>query len=149
MKNLLIAICFVAFSLWLTTTLTEAQSVQTGSADSIVGSGSKDSNAKYQSLVQEIKMLKEGLIVKQDELTKLRHKWIVSKGRKPTAADLKDLQEKRAEGEVKVDDNPYVNKTPISSSACWRAAYYEKLAEITKDKERLILLERELDAQKR
>ena len=149
MKNLLITICFVAFSLWLTTTLTEAQSVQTGSADTIAGSGSKDGNAKYQSLVQEIKMLKEGLIVKQEELAKLRHKWIVSKGRKPTAKDLKGLAEKRAEGEVKVDDNPYVNKTPISSPARWRTAYYEKLAEINRDKERLSLLERELDAQKR
>ena len=149
MKNLLITICFVAFSLWLTTTLTEAQSVQTGSADSIAGSESKDSNVKHQSLVQEIKMLKEGLIVKQDELAKLRHKWIVSKGRKPTEAELKDLGENMAKGEVKVDDNPYVNKTPVSSPARWRAAYYVKLAEITKDKERLILLERELDAQKR
>jgi hypothetical protein len=149
MKNLLIAICFVALPLWLATTSTEAQSVQSGSADSITGSESKDGNAKYQSLVQEIKMLQEGLIVKQAELAKLRHKWTVSKGRKPTEEELKEFEEKRAKGEGKVEDNPYVNKTPLSSPARWRAAYYEKLAEITKDRERLIRLEQELDAQKR
>jgi hypothetical protein len=128
--------------------LTHSLSAQTGSDGSIAGSESKDSNEKYQNLVQEIKTLKEGLIVKQEELAKLRHKWIVSKGRKPTNAELKDLGENMAKGEVKVDDNPYVNKTPVSSPAHWRAAYYEKLAEITRDKERLVLLEKELDAQK-
>jgi hypothetical protein len=149
MRNLLFAICFVTLLFWLTTTMAEAQSVQPGPADSIAGSESKDPNAKYQILMQELKMLQEGLAVKQAELAKLRHKWTVNKGRTPTKEELKEFEEKRAKGVVKVEDNPYVNKSPLSSPGRWREAYYEKLAEINKDKERSICLEQEIDALKR
>jgi hypothetical protein len=148
MKKLLFAICFVALPLWLAATLTVAQSEQPGSAGSIAGSESKVRNAKYQSLVQELKILQDGLAVKQAELAKLRHKWTVNKGRTPTADEIKTFEEKRAKGAVKVGDNPYINKNPLSSPGRWRAAYYEKLAEINRDKERSIRLEQELDALK-
>jgi hypothetical protein len=149
MKNLLFAVCFVACSLWLATTSTEAESVQPDAVDSIAASASTDHNAKYQSLVQELKVLRDGLTEKQAELVKLRHKWTVSKGRTPTEQEVKDFEAKRAKGEVTVEDNPYVNKSAISSPARARAAYYQKLAEIKKDRERVLHLEQELDALKR
>lgn len=144
MKKQLFAICVVAIALWMPPPWTEAQSAQPASVDSIAGSESKDRDTKEQRLAQELKMLREGLAIKQVELAKLRHKWIVSKGRTPTEEELKIFEEKRASGEVKAEDNPYVNKTPLSSPGRWRAAYYKKLAEINKDKERLIRLEHEL-----
>ena len=144
MKKQLFAICVVAIAFWLRPPMTEAQAAQPGSADSVADSESKDHNTKEQSLAQELKMLREGLAIKQAELARLRHKWIVSKGRTPTEEELKIFEEKRAAGEVKAEDNPYVNKTPLSSPGRWRAAYYEKLAEINKDKDRLIRLEHEL-----
>jgi hypothetical protein len=145
MKNLLFAICFVALPFWLVATLTEAQSVQPGSADSTAASEAKGRNAKYQSLAQELNSLHEGLAVKQAELAKLRHKWTVNKGRTPTAEEIKTFEEKRAKGAVKVEDNPYINRNPLSSPGRWRAAYYKKLDEINKDKERANRLEQELD----
>src|SRR3990172_349351 len=141
MKKQLFAICVVAFAFWLRPPMIEAQAAQPGSADSIAGSESKDHNTKEQSLAQELKMLREGLAIKQAELAKLRHKWIVNKGRTPTEEELKIFEEKRAAGGGKVEDNPYVNKTPLSSPGRWRAAYYEKIAEINMDKERLLRLE--------
>jgi hypothetical protein len=139
MRLLLFAICIVAIATWLSPTLTEAQP----------GSESKDGNAKYESLAREVKMLQESLAVKQAELSKLRHKWTVSKGRTPTKEELIKFEENRAKGEVKIGDNPYVNKTPLSSPARSRSAYYEKLAETNKVKEKLTRLEQELAALKR
>jgi hypothetical protein len=148
MKKLLFAICIAAIALCLPLPVTEAQSVPAGSEDSGAGNKAINRNAKYQDLAQELKMLQEGLAVKQAELAKLHHKWAVNKGRTPTSKELKTFEDKRAKGVVKVEDNPYVNKSPLSSPGRWRTAYYEKLAEINKDKERSIRLEKEIDALK-
>jgi len=148
MKKILFAVCFVALPLWLSAGLTEAQSEQPVSADSTAGSKGKEQNAKYQALQQELKMLRDGLKVKEAELARLRHKWTVNKGRTPTADEIKTFEEKRAKGPVTVEDNPFVNQNALSSPGRWRAAYYEKLAEINRDKERAKSLEKELDALK-
>lgn len=145
MKNLLVAICFIALALWLSIALTEARPALAGSAGAIAGNGSKDQNEKYQSLVQELKILREGLEAKQAELARLRHKWMVNKGRTPTKEEIKAFEEKKAKGTVKVEDNPYVNRNPLSTPGRWREAYYAKLAEVNKDEERVKLLQKELD----
>jgi len=142
MKKLLFAICFVALPLWLPAGLSQAQPEQ------ITGPAAKEQNAKHQALDQELKMLRDGLKVKEAELARLRHKWTVNKGRTPTADEIKTFEAKRAKGPVKVEDNPFVNNNPLSSPGRWRAAYYKKLAEVNKDKERANSLEKELDALK-
>jgi hypothetical protein len=142
MKKLIFAICFVALPLWLSAGLTQAQPGQTA------GTGSKERSAQYQALDQELKMLRDGIAVKEAELARLHHKWTVNKGRTPPADEVKAFEAKRAKGPVKVEDNPYINKNPLSSPGRWRAAYYEKLADVNKDKERANSLEKELDALK-
>lgn len=132
-------------AVWFTPIL-EARSAQPAPADSAAGVESKDGNAKRQGLVLELKALQDGVAAKRAELAKLRHKWMVSKGRTPTEEEVKEFEEKRAKGKATAEDNPYVNKNPLSSPARWRAAYYEKLAEIKKEKERAALLEQEIDA---
>jgi hypothetical protein len=148
MRKILFSVCFVAFPFWLSAALTEAQSGQPGSADSSTVREAKDQNAEYQSLVQELNTLRDGLAVKQAELDKLRHKWTVNKGRMPTAAEIKKFEEKRAKGPVTVEDNPFINKNPLSSPSRFRAAYFKKLAEINDDEVRVKMLEKELDALK-
>ncbi|WP_298439692.1 hypothetical protein [Geobacter sp.] len=143
MKSLRFTIGIVALTVWLSPVLAGAQP---GSADSDAGIASKESSTKRQSLVLELKALREGVAAKQAELAKLRHKWMVSKGRTPTEEEVKEFEKKRARGEATAEDNPYVNRNPLSSPARWRAAYYEKLAEIKKEKERAALLEQELGA---
>jgi hypothetical protein len=149
MKKLLYAVSVFVVALWLSPSLTEAQSLPAGSTGSDTGGESINRDEKIQNLDKEVKLLQEGLEVKQAELAKLRHRWMVNKGRTPSADEIKDFEAKRAKGEDKLEDNPYVNKNALSSPSRWRAAYYEKLAEINKDKERLNLLEQELDSLKR
>jgi hypothetical protein len=110
--------------------------------------GNVHENQKLQALIQELKQLQEGLAAKEAELARLRHKWIVNKGRKPTKEELAEFEEKRKKGKLKPEDNPYINKSPLSSPARARAAYYEKKAEIEKDKARAALLERQISALK-
>jgi hypothetical protein len=138
MKKGLLTICTIALALWAATNPTEA-----GAASS-----SQTGQPKYDNIARELKILQEGLVVKKVELAKLRRKWTVSKGRIPTDEELKEFEKKRAKGDVKTDDNPYVNKSPLGSSGRWREAYYKKLEEIKKDEEQAARLERELDGQK-
>src|SRR6266571_4519781 len=133
MKKGLLAICIIAIALWAATSLTEA-----GAASS------SQSGQQYDSVAQELKTLQEELAVKKTELAQLRHKWTINKGRTPTEKELKEFEEKRAKGEAKTEDNPYVNKSSLSSPGRWREAYYKKLDEIKKDEERAVRLEREL-----
>jgi hypothetical protein len=148
MRKILFSVCFVALSFWLSAALTEAQSGQPGSADSNTVREAKDQNAKHQSLVQELDTLRDELTVKQAELANLHHKWTVNKGRMPTADEIKTFEEKRAKGPVTVEDNPFINKNPLSSPSRFRAAYFKKLAEINDDEVRVKLLEKELGALK-
>jgi hypothetical protein len=103
---------------------------------------------EYQALAQELKSLQDGLAAKQVELAKLRHKWMVSKGRTPSKEEIAEFEKLQAKGSAKFEDNPYINKSPLSSPGRWRVAYREKLAEIDKDKEAIALLEQKIDALK-
>jgi len=108
-----------------------------------------DGNAgqtKQERLSSELRQLESGLPAKKTELTRLHRKWVVAKGRTPTAEELKTFEEKSAEGAVKIEDNPYVNKSALSTPGRHRVAYYEKLNEIKSDEERIVTLRNELHA---
>ena len=100
--------------------------------------------AQYARLSRELKAIQEALPGKQEELARLRHKWTVAKGRTPTAGELKEFEKKRAKGRVSVEDNPYINKNPLSTPGPARMAYYKKLEEIRKDEESIRQLEKDL-----
>ena len=95
------------------------------------GDGSK--RPTKASPAQELKALQESLAVKKKELARLHHKWTVAKGRVPSKEELKEFEEKRAKGKATMEDNPYINKKPLSSPGLSRQAYYQKLEEVRQD----------------
>jgi hypothetical protein len=101
--------------------------------------------SEHASPSQELQSLKDALPGKKVELGRLHHKWSVVKGRTPGKDELKDFEEKRAQGKATFDDNPYINKKPLSTPGPARAAYFKKLEEIRKDEERIRQLEKELN----
>jgi len=102
--------------------------------------------AKYERLSSELQQLEAGLPAKKEELARLHRKWVVAKGRMPTAKELKAFEEKSAKGAVKVEDNPYVNKSALSTPGRHRMAYFQKLNEIKADEERIAILRNEINA---
>jgi len=100
-------------------------------------------------LAGELKKLEDGLASKNEELGRLRRKWVVVKGRTPTDAELEKYEKKRVKGDATVADNPYVNKSPLSSPGRYREAYYRKLEEIRRDEERIAQLRNEISSLKR
>jgi hypothetical protein len=118
-----------------------------GAAGSTAGSELSPKAADKSDLADaqvELKALKESLPLKKKELARLHHKWTVAKGRVPTPEEIKDFEKKRAKGKVSFDDNPYVNKKPLSSPGLARQAYFKKLEEVRRDEERVRRLEQEL-----
>jgi len=108
-----------------------------------------DGNAgqtKYERLSNELRQLESGLPAKKTELVRLHRKWVVAKGRMPSAEELKTFEEKSAEGAVKVEDNPYVNKSALSTPGRYRVAYFQILEEIRADEARITTLRNELNA---
>lgn len=101
---------------------------------------------KFTSLRQELKTLEEGLPAKQDELNALHRIWVLSMGRLPTDKELQAFAKKQQEGATTVEDNPYVNKNPLSSPGRNREAYYKKLAEVQQDEARIKELQAKLAA---
>lgn len=97
-------------------------------------------------LSSELKRLQEGFLVKKQELERLQHKWAVVKGRTPTGEELQEYEKKKAEGTATSKDNPYINKSPLSSPAPARAAYYKKLEEVRQDEQKARELESQLQA---
>ncbi len=95
----------------------------------------------------ELNQLREDLAAKQAELARLRRKWQLAKGRNPSREEIKEFEKKRAEGKSTFKDNPYVNKSPLSSPIPARVAYLKKLEEVQKDEERIRQLEQQLKAQ--
>ena len=134
MKRKSFALCITTLALWAAAGLTAADA---------------HAASTYEGVAQELKTLREGLAAKKTELAQLRHKWTVTKGRVPTEKELKEFEKKKAKGEAKPEDNPYYNKSPLSSPGRWREAYYKKLEEVRKDEERAATLERELEGLKR
>ncbi|UFS70923.1 hypothetical protein LPW11_01765 [Geomonas sp. RF6] len=99
---------------------------------------------EYARLRQELKGAETGLVAMREELPKLRHKWVVKKGRTPTEKEIKEFEEKLAKGKAKPEENPYYNQTPLTTPAPARAAYYAKLEEIRRSEERIARLKQEL-----
>lgn len=95
----------------------------------------------------ELNKLREDLAAKQAELARLRRKWQLAKGRNPSPKEIKEFEKKRAEGKATFKDNPYVNKSPLSSPIPARIAYFKKQEEVQKDEERIRQLEQQLQAQ--
>ena len=153
-------VCRVAIALCLTASLAGAQSGQPGPGEPGVpgaqlspasddgGAPDKPGALKYLARTAELKQLQAGLVSKEAELERLHHRWVVSKGRTPTTKEIQEFEAKRAKGTAKAEDNPYVNKSALSTPARWRGAYYDKLADVTRDKERSASLERQIEALK-
>jgi hypothetical protein len=141
MKKRRLAMCIAALALWAATGLAEAGASASPSVQ-------PDAAASTAGAARELTALREGLAAKKEELAKLHHRWMVSKGRTPTAAELKEFEKKRAKGAVKPEDNPYVTKSALSTPGRWREAYYKKLEEIKRDEERAARLEQELQGVK-
>lgn len=95
----------------------------------------------------ELNKLREDLAAKKAELARLLRKWKLAKGRNPSQEEIKEFEKKRAEGKATFKDNPYVNKSPLSSPVPARIAYFKKLEEVQKDEERIRQLEQQLQAQ--
>jgi hypothetical protein len=92
---------------------------------------------EYDALTRELKKIQDALPGKKDELAQLHHKWMILKGKTPTPDEIAAFEKKRAQGAVSVEDNPYVNKNPLTSPGLGREAYYKKLEEIRQDEERV------------
>jgi len=120
----------------------ESSAAPTGAADAQQGRGA--GSEEYARLSRELQALRQALPGKRQELARLKHKWKVAKGRTPTEKELKEFEEKRAKGEATFQDNPYINKKPLSTPGPARLAYYKKLEEIEHDEERVSQLEQEL-----
>lgn len=121
-----------------------AARADSGSSSGTGAAGGNARQANYERLSEELKRLETGLPAKKEELARLRRKWVVIKGRMPTQQELEDYEEKLAEGEAEFEDNPYVNKNPLSSPGRYRAAYYAMLNEIKGDEARIARLKEEI-----
>lgn len=117
----------------------------TASSDGPATPDQDPKQAEHAGLNQELKTLREALPGKKAELVRLHHKWSVARGRTPSEEEIKEFEKKRAAGKVVTsDDNPYVNKSRLSTSGAARGAYFRKLVEVRKDEERIHELEKEL-----
>ena len=102
--------------------------------------------AQRADLGRELQKLQDGLTVKMKELDQLRRKWMLAKGRTPSAKEIAEFEKKRSQGKAGEKDNPYVNRNPLSTPGLAREAYYRKLDEVRQDEERIDRLRKELDA---
>lgn len=104
-------------------------------------------SAEQERASAELNKLREDLVEKKAELARLLRKWKLAKGRNPSPEEIKEFEKKRAAGKATFKDNPYVNKSPLSSPIPARIAYFKKLEEVQKDEERIRQLEEQLQAQ--
>jgi len=95
-------------------------------------------------LSAELQAIKQALPAKKQELARLYRKWSVAKGRTPTAKEVEEFEKKRAKGKATFEDNPYINKNPLSTPGVARLAYHKKLEEVKKDEARIRQLELDL-----
>jgi hypothetical protein len=137
-RILLLSVFVLALS-----TAAGAQNDSAGSPSPEVRDG-KARQAEHDRLTEELKQLQDGLPAKKSELARIHRKWVVVKGRMPSKEELKKFDKQQAKGEVDFEDNPYVNKNPLSSPGQYRAAYYKKREEIRLDEERIATLKEEL-----
>lgn len=104
---------------------------------------------EYGALTRELKKLQDTLPGKKEELTQLHRKWTILKGKTPTPDEIAAFEKKRAQGAVSVEDNPYVNKNPLTSPGLGREAYYKKVEEIRQDEERIGRIQQRLGSLER
>jgi len=131
LRTLILSIFVLAFS---AAAMARAESTSDGTAR----------QTEHARLSEELKQLEDGLPAKKTELARVHRKWVVAKGRMPSKEELEEFEEQRAEGEPDNEDNPYVNKNPLSSPGRYRAAFYKKLAEIRGDEARIATLRDEI-----
>ncbi len=136
-RTIMLAVVIMAFS------TVAALNAESGSSSPVLSEG-KTGLSDYETLSGELKLLEDGLPAKKAELVRLHRKWVLAKGRLPSTEEVKELTEKQAKGEVKVEDNPYVNKSPLSSVGRHREAYFKKQNEIKGDEERVARLKAEI-----
>jgi hypothetical protein len=135
----LVALTLALFLAAVSQAAADQSPTTTGSA-AVVQKGS-EGQAK---LARELQALRQELPAKKQELTRLHRKWLVAKGRTPTEKEKKEFDEKLAKGEATLEDNPFINKNPLSNPVPARVAYYKKLEEIKRDEGRIRQLEMEL-----
>ena len=97
------------------------------------------------ALAAQLNKVRAELAVEKKELARLRHRWMVKKGRTPTLEEAKSFQKLLAEGKTTERNNPYLAKSPLSAPGSARAAYYKKLEEVQKDEALERRLEQELE----
>ncbi|BEH10010.1 MULTISPECIES: DUF4124 domain-containing protein [Geobacter] len=100
---------------------------------------------RFSSLREELKVIEESLPKKREELNQLHRRWVISMGRVPSQGELKDFAEKQAEGSATVEDNPYVNKSALSTPGRHREAYYAKLQEVRQEEARVGEIKKQLE----
>lgn len=127
-------------------TTSSTPSVTTSSTDAAGRAKEQAKQEEYKKLSNQLKTLQDGLPAKKDELVKLRHKFVVRKGRVPSAKEIKKFESKRTSGSDTAVQNPYVNKNSLTSVGPARAAYYQKLEEVRMDEARIQQLQKELSA---
>lgn len=132
------------FSLALVFFAAAAARAETDGSFAPAASAADERQSRYARLSEELRQIEAGLSVKREELARLRRKWVAVKGRTPTTKEIKKYEQKLAEGKARVEDNPYMNKSPLSSPGPYREAYYRKLNEIREDEERVAALREKL-----
>jgi len=93
---------------------------------------------------KELQATESRLAAERGELARLRHKWVAVKGRTPTEKEIQEYEKNLAKGKATPADNPYYNKSPLSTPAPARSAYFKKLEEVRRDEERVRRLTEEL-----
>jgi hypothetical protein len=140
-----LAVLLAIFSL----TAAQAATSETSATPAATSANTGDAAATKsdtERLKGELEAIQKGLVGKRKDLEKLHHKWVVAKGRTPTAQEAKDFEIARAKGKVKPEDNPYVNKSALSTPGRARAAYHKMLDEVRADEEKIHQLEKDLNA---
>jgi hypothetical protein len=105
-------------------------------------------SARRAKLAAELRQVQDALATKKKELDRLQHKWNVARGRTPTLEEAKEFQKRLAEGKATDEDNPYINRSALSSSGRARADFFKKLDEVHQDQARARQLGQELEALK-
>ncbi len=136
-RTIMLVVVIMAFS------MVAALSAESDSSSPVSSEG-KTSLSEYERLSGELKLLEDALPAKKAELVRLHRKWVLAKGRMPSTDEVREFTDKQAKGEVKVEDNPYVNKSPLSSVGRYREAYFKKQNEIKGDEERVARLKAEI-----
>lgn len=103
---------------------------------------------RFTTMRRELAGLKENLPGKKDELEKLHRQYVISLGRSPKPGETGDSRffKSPKTGKTEVTPEDTLTPNPLSYVAGKRLAYYDMLSQIKNDEERIVELEKELDA---